>query len=248
MARSPGGALEPLIAKLNRRVPLGRDEIQALENLPHRIDEVERGRYIVREGDTPGECMVVLSGFLYRSKIAGDGGRQIISVHLTGDLVCAHDHLLGEADHNIQALTRVQLAYIPQEALLSALASHAVLNKALWRDNLIDASVAREWMVNLGRRSARERVAHLICEVAMRSKAAGAFKGTSYAWPMTQEELGDATGMTSVHTNRTVQALRRDDLAEIGHGQLRIVDWDGLCVAGDFNSRYLHEEPATRLS
>lgn len=120
MAHSPGGLLAPLIRKLNRRVQLGIEEIGALGRLPHHVVEVERGRYLVREGDAPGHCMGVLSGFLYRSKITSEGARQILSVHLHGDLVCAHDQLLGEADHGIQALTRVRVALIPQEAILAA--------------------------------------------------------------------------------------------------------------------------------
>lgn len=247
MTHSPEGALAPLIRKLNRRVKLGADEIDALRRLPYEIDELDRGCYLVREGDAPGHCMALISGFLYRSKMTGDGARQIISVHLQGDLVCAHDHLLGEADHSIQALTRVRVAYIPQEALLSAIEAYPVLAHALWRDNLIDASVAREWMLNLGRRKARQRVAHFMCEMAVRSKAAGACDGLRYAWPLTQEELGDATGLTSVHTNRTLQSLRREKLVDVGRGKIHIVDWMGLQTAGDFTVSYLHEQGADHI-
>lgn len=96
-------------------------------------------------------------------------------------------------------------------------------------------------MLNLGRRSARQRVAHFMCEMAVRAQAAGVQSGPIYSWPLTQEELGDATGMTSVHTNRTVQSLRRERLVEVGHGEVQVIDWKGLQLAGDFTPNYLHE-------
>ncbi len=248
MTRPPEHALAPLIRKLDRRVKLGAVEIEALERLPHHIAEVDRGRFIVREGDKPGHCMAIVEGFIYRNKITGDGGRQILSVHLHGDLVCAHDQLLGEADHNIQALTRARLAYIPQDALLAAFEEHPVLARAVWRDNLIDGSVAREWLLNVGRRNARQRVAHMICGMAVRSEAAGLGSGSKYVWPLTQEQIGDASGLTSVHTNRIIQSLRRDELVKLGRGEVRIVDWLGLQLAGDFRSSYLHEQDQARLA
>lgn len=241
MTRSSEHALAPMIRKLSRRMELGTDDIAVLERLPHKVKEVDRGRYIVREGDKPDLCMAIIDGFLYRSKVTGDGGRQILSIHIHGDLVCTHDHLLGKADHNIQALTDVRVAMIPQNALFDAVDEHPVLARALWRDNLIDASVAREWLLSVGRRDARARVAHMICEMAVRAEAAGLGDGSKYVWPLTQEQVGDATGLTSVHINRTVKALRRDELIDFGRSEVRIVDWIGLQTAGDFRSSYLHE-------
>lgn len=248
MVDLPQSALTPLIQKLSKRASLAVEDVSALEQLPYEIRDVERSRYLVREGDTPGFCMAVLAGFLYRSKFTGDGARQIISVHLRGDLVCAHDHLLGEADHSIQALTRVRLACIPQVALLSAIEARPTLARALWKDSLIDASISREWLLNVGRRNARQRVAHLVCELAIRSKAAGADRQDGYTWPLTQEELGDATGLTGVHINRTVQGLRRDHLIEVDRGVVRILDWLGLREAGDFTSDYLRERCAAEMA
>jgi CRP-like cAMP-binding protein len=115
------------------------------------------------------------------------------------------------------------------------------VQRAIWLDTLIDSSIFREWVVNVGRRDARERIAHLLCELAarLRSTNPGA-DGQNYDFPLTQEQLADCTGLTAVHTNRTLQGLRRDGLISLSSSRLAILDWDRLAEIGDFNERYLH--------
>lgn len=233
--------LAPLIRKLGLHPERDGAEISALERLPYHVRKLERGGYFVREGDKPGHCFVMLAGFIYRGKVTSNGARQILAVHLKGDLVCAHDRLLGEADHNIQALTEARVACISQEAVLALADAFPAIARALWRDNLIDASISREWLLSLGRRNARERLSHLVCELAVRQEAAGLCAAPDYTWPMTQEELGDALGLTSVHVNRTVQGLRRDGMMDVSHRRLSITNMPGLLAEGDFRAGYLHQ-------
>ena len=115
------------------------------------------------------------------------------------------------------------------------------IQRAIWLDSLLDSSIFREWVVNVGRRNARERIAHLLCELAARLRAANpGGDGVNYDFPLTQEQIADCTGLTAVHTNRTLQGLRRDGVISLSSSRLTILDWDRLAEIGDFNERYLH--------
>jgi CRP-like cAMP-binding protein len=243
MPASTRHALAPMIDKLTRQSALGSAEVRALFDLPHRISISEAGHYIVREGDNSGSCTVICSGFAYRSKIAGSGARQILSVHLRGDLVDLQNSLLGEADHNVQALARVEVAHIAQRALLDVAEAYPAIARALWRDTLVEGSIFREWILNVGQRDARQRISHLLCELVLRQEEAKVCEGPCYQWPFTQEQVGDATGLTSVHVNRTIQCLRKDGLIETNGRSVTIVDWPRLQRAGDFSRAYLHQHP-----
>jgi CRP-like cAMP-binding protein len=234
--------LVPVARKLARRSPLDEGAISAIGALPYRIQQLPAGAYIAREGDRLDRCCALLGGFAYRHKCTGNGGRQILSVAMRGDLLELQNGLLGYADHSVQALTCVQLALIPLSAVADLIAEHPSIGMALWRDNLVDASLLREGMLSLGRRDARQRIAHLLCELAVRQEAANASEGPVYHWPMTQEQVGDATGLTAVHVNRTIQKMRSDRLISTSTSTVEILDREGLQSAGDFNPSYLHEK------
>jgi CRP-like cAMP-binding protein len=236
--------LAPMVEKLARRSQLGLDETQALLGMPHRVAKIDPGAYLVREGDKADNCIVLLSGFAYRSKIAGSGARQILSIHLRGDLIDLQNSLLDQADHSVQALTGIDVAYIPHQAILDVAVGYPNIARALWHDTLVDGSVFREWILNVGQRDARQRISHLLCELALRQEEAGVCEGPHYEWPMTQEQIGDATGLTSVHVNRTVQRMRNDGLIATNARTLTITDWPNLQRAGDFSRAYLHQPPA----
>jgi CRP-like cAMP-binding protein len=137
----------------------------------------ERGTYLVREGDKAESCIVLLSGFVYWSKVAGSGARQILSIHMRGDLIDLQNSILGSADHSVQTLTRVEVASIRRTAILELAAAYPGIALALWRDTLIDGSVFREWILNVGHRSAHQRISHLLCEIITRQQAAGLCDG-----------------------------------------------------------------------
>ena len=236
--------LASMILKLQKRGPLEQSDRDALLGLPHRVEVVEPSIYIVREGERPQRSCLLLSGFAYRQKITAEGGRQIVSVHIPGDFVDLQGALLDVSDHNVQALTRCEVAFVPREALQSLIANNPRLAAALWIDTLVDASIFREWVVNVGRRDARGRIAHLLCELARRLKAAGLVSTYSFELPMTQEQLADATGLTPVHVNRVLKQLEQDGLIERVRRLVHIRQWDSLRSVGGFVETYLHLDQA----
>jgi CRP-like cAMP-binding protein len=183
----------------------------------------------------------------HRQKVTGEGSRQILAVHLKGDLVDVQNSLLGIADHSVQALTSSRIATIPADAIVALIAAEPGVSLSLWLDTLIEASISREWLLSTGQRSARQRIAHFFCELAFREEDVQAPGGNRYALPLSQEEIGDATGMTAVHANRVIQGLRKDGIIEINGRVLIVIDWDALEVAGDFNSLYLHQNREQRV-
>lgn len=241
-------SLHPMVAKLARRHPLEPNQVDALLALPHRVARLERGKFLVREGDEATHCRVLLSGFAYRHKCTGEGARQILSIHLKGDLVDLPNVMLDAADDNIQALTEVNVAIIPAEEILALTSASPSIAKAMWGDTMIGASIVREWLLNVGQRDARQRISHLICELALRQENAGICERGQYHWPLTQEQLGETTGLTSVHVNRTLQKLRAEHLLRTSGRQLIVADWERLKAAGDFTSGYLHLGPAASPS
>jgi CRP-like cAMP-binding protein len=183
----------------------------------------------------------MLSGYSVRHKIVAGGHRQIVAIHMKGEMVDLQNSLLGIADHSVQMLTSGQVVMIPREEVQRIAFDRPAIGKAMWLDTLIDASIFREWIANVGRRDARTRIAHLLCEFALRLKVAGLGEDTNYQLPMTQEQLGDATGLTSVHVNRTIKQLEGEALIErVSPRSIAIGDWKKLAEVGDFDPAYLH--------
>ena len=232
--------LGPLFRRWSRRLALSNDDKKAVASLGWTRRQFQRDAYLVREGEPTNICTLLIEGLAYRQKILSDGSRQIISFHIAGEFLDLQNCLLEVADHNVQAVTRCNVAIVPKELLLEVMNARSAVRRAIWLDSLIDASVFREWVVNVGRRDAKQRIAHLLCELALRLKAAGLGEGPMFDFPLTQEHIGDATGLTAVHTNRTLQALRRAGLISLGSSKLTVLDWDALAQTGDFSERYLH--------
>jgi CRP-like cAMP-binding protein len=232
--------LDPVFRRWGRRVTLTQDDKHALLALPWARRTVMRDAYLVREGEPATTCSLLVTGFAFRQKLVSDGARQIISIHIPGEFLDIQNSMLEIADHNVQALTRSSVALVQKGVLTELMANYPNVRRAIWLDSLIDSSVFREWVVNLGRRDARARIAHLLCELAARLASSGVANGDMYDFPLTQEQIGDATGLTAVHTNRTLQALRKDGLISLSSSRLMILDWDALAELGDFNERYLH--------
>jgi CRP-like cAMP-binding protein len=232
--------LAPLLRKLEFHGALGDSDRQALLSLPAIPKTVDAHGYIVREGDRTTHSCLLRSGFAYRHKIVANGARQILAIHMAGDMVDLQNSLLGSADHNVQALTRCELTFIPREALVQIAFARPAVGEAMWKETLVDGSIFREWIANVGRRDARARLAHLLCEFALRLEAAGLGRHNNYTLPMTQEQLGDCTGLTAVHVNRTLQSLGQDGIISRTKRAVTVEDWDRLAEAGDFNSAYLH--------
>jgi CRP-like cAMP-binding protein len=244
MSSIPNSMLAPALRKLEKRVAFSVDDRAAFLNLPFSTKELNAGSYLIRERDQVKNCCVLLSGFAFRSKIVGNGGRQILSLHIPGDVVDIQHAMLGIADHNIQMLTTGKVAVVPAAALKEIAFKYPAIGQALWLETLVDGSIFREWIANVGRRDARTRISHLLCEFTVRLHTAGLTEGRRYELPMTQEQLGDATGLTGVHVNRTMQGLRSDGLISSDKRAITIEDWTGLTSVGDFDTAYLHPEVA----
>jgi CRP-like cAMP-binding protein len=233
-----------MLRRLERRSPLGEADRSALKRLPHTQRRIGPGGHIVRDGDKADTCALLLSGFAYRYKITGEGGRQIISLHMAGEFLDLQHAFLPVADTSVQSLTEAEVAFIPRAAIEELSLTNAAIARALWIDTLIDSSIFREWVVNVGRRDSRARVAHILCEFSLRLEAAGLARDHVYELPMTQEQLADAVGLTSVHVNRVLKQLGEEGLIDRDRRNIRIVDWKRMRVAGDFNERYLHHDAA----
>jgi CRP-like cAMP-binding protein len=220
----------------------------AILGLPHKIKRIERHSYIAREREKTTHSCVLLSGFAMRHKIVGDGSRQIVAIHMKGDMVDLQNSFLGTADHSVQVLTDAEVALIPRDAVKQLAFDRPRVGLAMWFDTLVDASVFREWIANVGRRDAHTRIAHLLCEFSLRLKVAGLGETTNYELPMTQEQIADCTGLTPVHVNRLLKLLEAEDLINRRSSRsITIGDWNKLANAGDFDSNYLHlreNEPA----
>jgi CRP-like cAMP-binding protein len=233
--------LSLLVRKLAGRHQLNGDDEAAILALPYVPRTYEPTSYLVREGEPPRKhCSFLVSGFAFRQKLTVQGTRQILSIHMNGDLLDLQHLFLRKADHNVQALTRLETAEIDREALQALALDRPSVGAAMWIDALIDSSIFREWVLNVGRRGARARIAHLICEFAVRADAAGLFQNGRYELPMTQEQIGDATGLTSVHVNRTLKSLAADGLLHRDRRFLTFTDREQLRSVADFSALYLH--------
>jgi CRP-like cAMP-binding protein len=237
-----------MVSKLGRRATLDDADRAALLALPYQVKVFEGRQDIVREGDLPTHSCLMLSGYSFRYKLVSGGARQIVSIHMRGDIVDLQNSLLGIADHNVEAMVRTEIAMIPKEAVLQIAFERPRIGFAMWYDTLVDGSVFREWIANVGRRDARTAMAHLLCELALRLKIAGLGQQTDYEMPLTQEQLADCLGLTPVHVNRTIKSLESERLIDRATSRsITIGDWQKLAEAGDFDSTYLHlkeNEPA----
>jgi CRP-like cAMP-binding protein len=181
-----------------------------------------------------------VDGFAYRYNLTDEGKRQILSFHISGDIPDLQSLHLEVMDHSLATLGPSRLAFIRHADLLSLMHSHPRLGHLLWRDTLIDAAVFRQWMVGLGRRDAHGRIAHLLCELLVRLRAVELVEDHAFELPVTQAELSDALGITTVHVNRVLQDLRGENLITLRGGSLKVLDWEGLQRAGEFDPTYLH--------
>lgn len=232
-----------LIRKLESITDFSEGEKQALRGLPLTIKTCGADQDIVREGDRPSECCLIVEGFACRYKITVEGKRQIMSFHVSGDIPDLQSLHLKVMDHSLGTLVPSTLAFISHGAIRELTHTHPRIADAFWRDTLIDAAVFREWLVGIGRRSAFARIAHLLCELLVRFRVLGLTESLACDLPLTQAELGDALGLSTVHVNRVLQELRGENLIVLRGRTLTVLDWDGLQRAGEFDPTYLHLDP-----
>ena len=233
--------MNPLTRKLEHFVKLSDDDRRALDTMASQHVRERRARAdLIREGDKPDHVKLILTGWACRYKVMEDGRRQILSFFVPGDLCDLNVYILREMDHSIGALTAVSYAQISREAFEEATEGRTRMMQALWWDALVSAAIQREWIANIGQRSAVERIAHLLLELFYRLEAVGLTREDSCEMPITQAEFADALGMTAVHVNRMIQELRGAGLIELAGKRLSILDRDALTRTAQFNPHYLH--------
>lgn len=232
----------PLVRKLENFIRLTSEEKQALEKIAQPTRRLGPREDVVRDGDWPRHVNVVLEGWACRYKQLEDGRRQVISIFLPGDLCDPHVFVLRKMDHSLGTLTSVVLAEISETAIRELAQQFPRVAEALWWEMLVTAAIQREWTVSLGQRLATERLGHLFCELFLRLRAVGLTNDTSCEFPITQADLGDAMGLSTVHINRTLKELRAAGLIRLRGRQLTIPDFSALQTTSLFDPAYLHYE------
>lgn len=230
------------LAKLMSRAPLSDAAQKAFLGLKANRVSFAIYRDIVREGEPTSRCCFVEKGLVSRYKTLRNGGRQIVSFHLDGDLIDLQSSLLKVADHGIRTHTPSVVLTVSCNDVLQLAADFPELALAFWFETLVDGAIFREWTLNVGRRSARERTSHLLLEFAYRLKAIGLSDGREFVLPVTLADFADAVGLSTVHVNRSFQALRADALIRTFNKTIVIEDPDRLIREADFRADYLHPE------
>jgi CRP-like cAMP-binding protein len=229
-----------LIRKFESIASLDDECRQAIMRLPVVVKEHPADHDIVRIGDQPSECCLVLEGWTCRYKMLPGGDRQIMSFHIPGDVPDLQSLYLETMDHSLATMVPTTVAMIQHRDMHDMVRRYELISTALWRESLIDAAIFREWMVGIGRRSAHQRIAHLFCEMGTKARSVGLNDGDTYPWPVTQSELADALGLSGVHVNRVLSDLKRDGLITVGRRVFTAHDWDALAALGLFDPAYLH--------
>ncbi|WP_243964642.1 Crp/Fnr family transcriptional regulator [Methylobacterium sp. J-026] len=228
-----------LIRKLESITTLSDKERQAVRSLPMRIHNLDARQDIVRDGDQPTHCCLILDGWACRYKMLSQGKRQILSFHIAGDIPDLQSLHIHTMDHSLATLTKAVVAFIPHESLRELTACYPGIASIFWRDTLIDAGIFREWLISMGRRSAFEHVAHLFCELYLKLQAVGLAGNFRCPLPITQTDIADALGLTSVHVNRVLQEMRGRTMITLRSQTLVIEAWDELLRVSEFDSTYL---------
>jgi CRP-like cAMP-binding protein len=236
--------LAALLRRLSTVSGLEQEDIEAIRGLPIAVRRLEAGQFVVREGDRPNECCLIIEGFCVRAKSTYTGQRQILSIHIPGeipDLQSLHLHVM---DHDLMALIPSTLGFINHAAMRAMNRARPLVGELFWRDTLIDASIFREWIVNVGQRPAPNRFVHMVVELRSRLAVIGRVEGEAFDMPLTQEQIGEAMGITAVHANRIIKQLRDDNVLDFHRGRVTVLDEGRLQELAEFDDRYLHQQPS----
>jgi CRP-like cAMP-binding protein len=234
------GWVEPIICKLESIFSLSDEERAAVEAMPIQVQDLGADHDVVQEGSRPSRSFAILEGYACTFKVTRAGKRQIVAFHIPGDLPDLQSLHLSVLDAGVTTLTPCKVGFVQHDALKALFRRHPRLGEVFWRETLIDAAIFREWMMSIGQHDAYTRIAHLLCEWVTRMNAVALVSEHACDMPVTQQELADALGISTVHVNRVLQELRSDGLIVLKGNKLTVLDWDRLRSAGDFDPGYLH--------
>ncbi|GAC1581252.1 MAG: Crp/Fnr family transcriptional regulator [Sphingomicrobium sp.] len=239
---SPTG-INPMLLKLDRFVAFTDEERSALEQLSRNPRFQAGGIDLIAEGDKPGAIFLLMEGWGFRYKQLADGKRQIMAYLIPGDLCDIQMFLFEKMDHSIGLLCDAQVVRIPAAEMLEIMDRFPRIQRALMWATLVDEATLREWLLNVGQRNAVQRISHLFCELCVRlSVVKLVSEDESFTLPLTQMQLADTTGMTTVHVNRTLQYLRKEGLIVMRRGELTIQNFEKLAAIAGFDANYLHTD------
>lgn len=236
--------LAALFQRLNTVTGLDDADIAAIRALPINVRHWEAGRTVVSDGSQPTECVLVIEGFCIRAKTTVTGQRQILSIHIPGEIPDLQSLHLHRMDHDLIAVAPSTLGFISHASLRALTRANPNIAEVLWRDTLIDSAIFREWIVNVGQRPAPSRLAHTVVELRRRLAVAGRAAGDTFDMPLTQEQISEALGITPVHANRIIRQLRDDGIVDISRGRVTVLDEAKLADLAQFDDRYLHQDPS----
>lgn len=238
MPGSTSPNLQLFLDRLTIRSVLSSEEREAILNLPTLASHVKGNHDFVRIGERVDHCCFIVEGMMGRFGQTSNGDRQITALHVPGDIADLHSVVRPVGTSAIQALSTTTVLRISHKDLRNVASRFPAVAEAFWRDCMVDAAVLSQWVVNVGRRDAKTRMAHLLCEMAVRT-GDDQTPQLSYLFPATQAHLGDMTGLTPVHVNRMLKALRDDGMVSVRNGTVQIHDWDRLTKLGEFDAEYL---------
>lgn len=236
--------LTPLVQKMSRRDVVSSTEAEHLDRLLSPVRRVAARTELVRQGQMPGHSTLLLSGFCGRVTTLADGARQITQLSLAGDFLDLHSFLLAVMDHSVVALTEVTYCTLAHDDLRRLTESEPHLTRLLWLETVVDAAIHRQWIVSKGRRSGQAQLAHVFCELYTRLEAAGLALDHRFDLPLTQIDLADVMGMSSVHTNRLLQGMRQAGLIQWTGSEVVLRNWDAMTDMAEFDPTYLRLERA----
>jgi CRP-like cAMP-binding protein len=235
---------DSFVRRLRASADLSAEDEHAIRRLPITLRRPRSGEQFISTGDRPSACCLIVDGFVIRSKVVGDGNRQVLSFHQPGDIPDLQSLFLHVLDHDLSTIGETVLGFIPHSPLRKLIKDRPSIAEILWRDTLIEAAIFREWICNVGQRPAPNRLAHLVLELYTRLKMIGRTDGLSFRFPATQLVLGEAIGVTPVHVNRVVQDLRSQEIIELEKGTVTILNEETLRNLADFDPLYLHLNPS----
>jgi CRP-like cAMP-binding protein len=243
----PENSLAPFVNQLSSHTRLTDDERAALMNLPVLGQRFRGEQTVVQREEVVQNTCVIVSGLLARTSHTKEGDRQITSFYVKGEMPDLHSLMKPRTTFGLRAMSESEIVRIPHSALQELASKYRGIAEAFSRELVRESDIMAEWVVNLGRRTAKERIAHLFCEVAVKNGAADR-EEASFSFPVTQTTLGDATGLSTVHVNRSLMSLRQDGVLRFEHGTAFIPSWSALVKVAGFDRDYLETRRPLRFT